>query len=116
MPIEQTARFAEAAQAAGNACTHLVFDGAGHGGGALNCAAGREAALRFLDHHALLRSAVRAPAADGPRGAADATDPRDAMGGAMRAFKLGPAEYAYEDGAPFRPAVHGRATMRLRKL
>ena len=39
VPCEQTQRFADTARAAGNDVTVLVFEGAVHGGGALNCAA-----------------------------------------------------------------------------
>ena len=46
----------------------------------------------------------------------DSDDPRDAIGGAMRAFKLEPIEYDYDEpaGAPYRPEVHKAATLRLR--
>ena len=102
VPCDQTAQFAETARAAGNDVAQLVFEGAVHGGGAVNCAAGRQATLDFLRHHGLLNGPVR-----------DSDDPRDAIGGAMRAFKLEPVEYE-PTGVPFRPDVHKAATLRLR--
>ena len=48
MPASQQLLFAEAARAAGNRVGAIVFEGAPHGGGGLNSAAGRAAALRFL--------------------------------------------------------------------
>lgn len=104
VPCEQTRRFSEAARAAGNDVTQLIFDGAIHGGGGCNCVAGREATLAFLRHHELLR---------GP--ALPQDDPRDAMGGMMRALKLRGAEYAYVDEQHYRPAEHKRATVWLQE-
>ena len=101
VPCAQTSRFADAARAAGGEVSQLIFDGAVHGGGGVNCAAGREATLRFLRHHGLL----------GPDNGLD--DPRDAIGGAMRAFSLQPVEY---ESVQYRPATHGRATLRLKPL
>ena len=102
VPCDQTRRFAEAAQAAGNDVAQLVFDEAVHGGGGVNCAAGREATLAFLRHHELL-----------PSGAELDDDPRDAIGGAARAFSLKCDEY---EPVRFRPAVHARATLRVRPV
>ena len=102
VPCDQTRRFAEAAQAAGNDVAQLVFDEAVHGGGGVNCAAGREATLAFLRHHELL-----------PSGAELDDDPRDAIGGAARAFSLKCDEY---EPVRFRPAVHARATLWVRPV
>ena len=105
VPCDQTRQFADVARAAGNEVTQLIFEGAVHGGGAVNSAAGRQATLGFLRHHGLLTGPPR-----------DSDDPRDAIGGAMRAFKLEPIEYDYDEpaGAPYRPEVHKAATLRLR--
>ena len=101
VPCEQTSRFADAVREAGGNVTQLIFEEAEHGGGGVNCAAGREATLRFLRYHGLL----------GPDQGQD--DPRDAIGGAMRAFSLQPVEY---ETVQFRPAVHARSTLRLRPV
>lgn len=82
VPCDQISRFVEAAQAAGNEVTHIIFEDAGHGEGGTSCAAGRQAVLQFLRHHKLLQ---------GPKREED--DPRDAMGRAMRALNLKPKEY-----------------------
>jgi len=104
VPCEQTCRFTETAQAAGNDVAQLIFEGAVHGGGAINCVSGRQATLDFLRHHGLLTGAAR-----------HSDDPRDAIGGAMRAFNLAPVEYE-PVGVPFRPDVHSAATLRLRPV
>eukprot|EP00908_Phaeocystis_cordata_P016012 Transcript_27223.p1 GENE.Transcript_27223~~Transcript_27223.p1 ORF type:complete len:429 (+),score=167.22 Transcript_27223:213-1499(+) len=109
VPCDQTRCFAEAAQAVGNEVAQLVFDGAVHGGGGVNCAAGREATLAFLRHHQLLPSAAQL----GRAAEDDADDPRDAIGGAARAFSLKCDEY---EPVRFRPAVHARATLRVRPV
>ena len=101
VPCEQTSRFAEVAQDAGNEVAHLIFEGAVHGGGGVNSAAGRAAALAFLRHHGLIDS----PVAD--------DDTRDAIGGAMRAFSLEPVEY---EPVQFQPALDGRSTLHLKPL
>jgi acetyl esterase/lipase len=104
VPCDQTCQFAETARAAGNDVAQLVFEGAVHGGGAVNCAAGRHATLDWLRHNDLLTGPVR-----------DSDDPRDSIGGAMRAFKLETVEYE-PVGVPFRPDVHKSATLRLRPV
>ena len=105
MPCEQSERFVEAAREAGNEASALIFEGAGHGGGSVNSAAGRAAIVQFLRYHGVL-----ANSADGAAGV-------DALDGAVRAF--GPAaanvprpEY---DGA-WSPMAHGRATLRLKPV
>lgn len=104
VPCDQTCQFVEKARAAGNDVAHLVFEDAVHGGGAINSAAGRQATLDFLRHRGLLTGPVRKQ-----------DDPRDAVGGQMRAFNLKGMEYDYEPaGVPFRPDVHQAATLRLR--
>jgi len=50
-PAGQALLFAERARAAGRAVGALVFEGADHGTGGVNCAAGRSAVLRFLKQH-----------------------------------------------------------------
>ena len=105
VPCEQSERFVEAAREAGNEASALIFEGAGHGGGSVNSAAGRAAVVQFLRYHGVL-----ANSADGAAGV-------DALDGAVRAF--GPAaanvprpEYA---GA-WSPMAHGRATLRLKPI
>ena len=116
-PRRSSSVSSESARPAGNDVAQLVFEGAAHGGGGVNCVAGRAATLAFLRHHALLR----APAADDDaadadgRGDGDDTDPADAIGGAMRAFDVESREYAPR-GDGFRPAEHGRATIRFKPL
>ena len=51
VPAGQQLLFAERARAAGNRVGALVFDGAAHGVGGVNSAAGRAAVLRFLCEH-----------------------------------------------------------------
>ena len=104
VPCDQTRRFAETAQAAGNEVAQLIFDEAVHGGGGVNSATGRRATLAFFRHHGLLPSGAAAAAEE------EADDPRDAIGGAARAFSLACPEY---EPVAFRPAVHGRATLRV---
>ena len=101
-PCEQASHFAESARAAGNDVAQLVFEGAEHGEGAVNCAAGRQATLDFLRHHRLLTGAAR-----------HTDDPRDAVGGALRAFGLKRVEYE-PIGVPFQPDVHKAATVSFR--
>lgn len=109
VPCAQTSRFAERARAAGNECAQLIFEGAVHGGGGVNCAAGRHAVLAFLRHHALL------PQCGGADEQAERPDdPRDCMGGTMRTFSLKPVEYAAAGAERFRPSLHARATLRLK--
>lgn len=121
VPCTQTSRFSEAAREAGNDVSQLVFEGAIHGGGAVNSAAGRQAALRFLNHHGLLHESspwlqARAQTQpDGEQAGAGSDDPRDAIGGAMRAFNLEPLDYRYAEET-FDPAAHARATIRLRPI
>ena len=67
VPCDQTTRFAEAARGAGNDVTQLIFEEAGHGGGAVNCAAGRRATLDFLRSNGLLTGPERE--SDDPRSA-----------------------------------------------
>ena len=105
VPCDQTSQFTEAAQQAGNDVCQLVFEGAIHGGGAVNSAAGRRATLDFLRYRGLLTGPAR-----------ETDDPRDAIGGAMRAFNLDePVEYE-PVGAAYQPAVHKAATLRLRPM
>ena len=107
VPCEQTEKFVELARSVGNPVTNLIFEGAVHGGGAVNCDAGRVAILDFLRHHDIL---------SGPPSGSQAaveSDPWDAVGGALRAFKLEAGEYEYADGSGYRPAEHGGATIRL---
>ena len=104
VPCEQARRFADVTRAAGNQCTELIFESAVHGGGGINCVSGRQATLDFLHHHGLL-SRSKVPSAD---------DPRDAVGGALRAFKMTPIEYAPAlHSTAYRPALHGRTTLWL---
>ena len=51
VPAGQQLLFAERARAAGNRVGALVFEGAAHGVGGVNSAAGRAAVLRFLREH-----------------------------------------------------------------
>ena len=51
VPTGQQLLFAERARAAGNRVGALVFEGAAHGVGGVNSAAGRAAVLRFLREH-----------------------------------------------------------------
>ena len=105
VPAEQTSRFAQAAQAAGGEVAQLIFEGGVHGGGGVNCAAGRAAILSFLRHHSLLDEAT-----DTDHDGEYDNDPGDVIGGALRVFKMEATEY----GPPaFEPAVHGRGTLRL---
>lgn len=100
VPCTQTRRFAETAQAAGNEVAQLIFDGAQHGGGAVSCSTGRKAALSFLRHHELL-----------PVAETEEDDPRDCMGGLMRAVNQMPRDYEALD---FQAAQHGSSTMHVR--
>jgi len=102
VPCTQTSQFAETAQAAGNEVAQLIFEDAIHGGGAVNCATGRRAALTFLRHHKLLQGPEK-----------DEDDPRDAIGGLLRALNQRAIEY---EPLQFRPAEHGRATLRVRPV
>lgn len=100
VPCEQTSRFAEVARRSGNEVAQIIFEEADHGGGGVNSEIGRKATLDFLRHHNLLQGAPH-----------DEDDPRDAIGGTMRAFGMQPRQYAPLD---FRAAVHGRSTLRAR--
>ena len=100
VPCEQTSMFADTAVRAGNKVAHLIFEGAEHGDGGCNCAAGRRATLEFLRHHGALWG--EAPSME---------DPSDAMGSAMRAFKRQPIEYRDLDSA-FNPQRHAGSTLR----
>ena len=106
VPCEQSERFVEAAREAGNEASALIFEGAGHGGGSVNSAAGRAAIVQFLRYHGVL-----ANGADGAAGV-------DALDGAVRAFRTRRRQRAaprvrrrvVADGA------RARATLRLKPV
>lgn len=102
--------FAEASRRAGNDVALLLFEGAEHGGGGLNCAVGREAVLAFLSHHRLLPSSGRDFKALGPKGEGDASE---YIRAAMRTFGVTSDEY---ETARYAPRKHARASLRLKAL
>lgn len=108
VPCTQTERFCDVARGAGNSVTNLIFEGAVHGGGAINCDRGRVAVIDFLRHHDLLR---HGPSTASPN---FDSDPRNAIAGTLRAFSIESEEYEYAEGGRYLPAEHGSATLRLR--
>ena len=101
VPCEQSERFVEAAREAGNEASALIFEGAGHGGGSVNSAAGRAASVQFLRCHGVLANsadgaagvdALDAPCA--PSDAAAANVPRPEYDGAWSPIGHGQGEHA----------------------
>ena len=113
VPCEQTSRFAETAREGGNEVAQLIFEEAVHGGGGINCKEGRQAALDFLRYHELLPPPLPMPVT-AEKEEVDESDPRDAIGGAMRAFRLVPTEF--RGPMRYRPALHGRTTLRFKPV
>lgn len=58
VPCSQQELFVERYRSGGNSIAHLIFAEAVHGGGGINCPAGREAMLKFLEHHKIIPPAI----------------------------------------------------------
>ena len=103
-PAEQALLFAERARAAGRAVGALVFEGADHGTGGVNCAAGRSAVLRFLKQHGLRGVGLEADSVG-----------ESHVEAATRVFGTGGVEYSSAplEGKDGQWLVEGRATVSL---
>lgn len=54
VPCSQQELFVERYRSAGNSIAQVIYAKAAHGGGGVNCPAGREAILKFLEHHKII--------------------------------------------------------------